>query len=390
MAKAKKTPMPEAPQSADAGVPAAEQKDHFADLKSDPPFIDGLPPPPPPVKPDLPEPVIISKEEADAIRAAGNFRVIEGEPDRRRYIGGSNVAALMGVAPEFDGQRDTALTVYFSKIGQGESAMPAEKKLFLTRRKRWEGPIVEMLREEFDAEITGLNRRIIDPEWDFMASELDFEWRDPETSLTENGEIKTVSSFAFKEKFGWGEPGTSDVPIHYFMQCQHGLGVTGRRRTMLAAMVGLDGMFFYPIERNEDLIQDMRRVCWRFWMDHVLKGVPPDAMSMGDLKVLYQKTSPGLIVSAASEIGSKALHLRGMRAQIDAIELEAIALEFDVKNAMKDAEFLAVDGRKVWSWKEQDWSRLDQTNLKINEKEIWRKYMLRGRHRIFKAMYGST
>lgn len=348
------------------------------------------PVPPEPVNPDLPEPVIRSREEADKIREANAFEVLEGEPDRRRYIGGSNVAALMGVAPEFDGQRDTPLTVFLAKVGQGESAMPPEKRLFLNRRKRWEGPITEMLREEFDAEIVSVNRRLVDPEYSFMASELDFEWLDPETGLIENGEIKTVSPFAFKEKFGWGEPGTSDVPIHYYMQCMHGLGVTGRRKTMLAAMVGLDGMFFYPIARSEDLIADMRRVCYRFWMDFVLKGITPDPMSMGDLKTLFKSSTPGLSVAANSDIGSKALHLRGMRAQIDAIELEAIALEFDIKNAMKSAEKLTVDGRDVFSWKEQKWSMLDQTNLKIAEKEIWRKYLLSGTRRVFKPMYGGT
>ena len=367
----------------------AEGTNPVSQIVSDPGYDDSRRAPEPPKKPYLPEPAIISKEEADDIRARGDFKVIEGEPDRRRYIGGSDIAALMGVAPEFDGERDTPLTVYFSKIGAGESAMPPEKKLFLNRRKRWEGPIVEMLREEFDAEIVSINRRIIDPEWSFMASEIDFEWKDPETGLIENGEIKTVSPFAFKEKFGWGEPGTSDAPIHYYMQVQHGMGVTGRRKAILAAMVGLDGMHFYPIARSDDLIDDQRRVCYRFWMDNVLKGVVPDAMSMGDLKALYRSASSGLTVAADSDVGSKALHLRAMRAQIDAIELEAIALEFDVKNAMKDAEFLSVDGRRIWSWKEQDWSRLDQTNLKIDEKEIWRRYMLNGRHRILKAMYGN-
>lgn len=337
-----------------------------------------------------------SQQQADEILRAAQpadlsapLKTIEGEPDRRRYVGGSDVAALMGVAPEFDGERDTPLTVYFSKIGEGESAMPPDKKLFLNRRKRWEGPIFEMLREEFDAKIVATNKRYVDREHAFLASEIDFEWEDPETGLIENGEVKTVSPFAFKEKFGWGEPGTSDVPIHYYMQVQHGMGVTGARKAILAAMVGLDSIIFYPIPRSEDLIQDMRRVCARFWAEHVLKKVPPDAMSMGDLKVLYKSATAGLMVTADSDVGSKALHLRGMRAQIDALELEAIALEFDVKNAMKDAEFLTVDGRRVWSWKEQDWSRLDQTNLKINEKEIWRKYLLKGRNRIFKAMYGN-
>ena len=71
------------------------------------------------------------------------------EPDRRLYLGGSDAAAIMGVGA----YGRTPLVCYRAKVGESVEVMDAEKRRFLERRKRWEGPIFEMLREEFDAEI---------------------------------------------------------------------------------------------------------------------------------------------------------------------------------------------------------------------------------------------
>lgn len=315
--------------------------------------------------------------------------IADADYDRRKFIGSSNAAALFGVAPTFsDGSRATPLTVWKAKTSEMPEELAPEKQLFLTRRKRWEPVVVEMLREEFDAEITSVNLRYVDPYLPFLAAELDFEWLDPETGMIEGGEIKTVSPFAFKEKFGWGEAGTEEVPIHYLAQVMHGMMVRGSRKAVLAAMVGLDSMVFYPIKRDEEMIADMRRVFLRFWNENVLANIAPTAMSMGDLKALYP-TSNSMSVKAEHPTGSQALRLRAIKGQIDALELEAEFLEFEVKLAMKENEKLLVDGRAVFSWKNQAWSMLDQSELKEKEPKIYRQFLKKGTRRVFKAMFGS-
>ena len=352
-------------------------------------------PPVPPIK----HHAVIDTTPADilAAMAAGEWKptpIADKDYDRARWIGSSNAAAMMGVSPEFDGERETPYTVWRRKCGFESDELSGDKLLFLQRRKRWEPVVVEMLREEFDAEITAVNLRYQDPHLPFLAAELDFEWRDPETGLIESGEIKTVSPFAFKQKFGWGEPGTEDVPIHYYFQVQHGMMVRGTRKAVLAAMVGIDSMVFYPIARNDATIADMRRAYLRFWNGNVCAGVAPDAMSMGDLKAMFKSSAPGLAVAADSIVGSKALRLRALAAQIDAIEMDMLSLEFDVKLAMGEAEKLTVDGRDVFSWKEQGWSRFATTELKTSkdkeERKIYLKYLKSGTHRVFKPMYGGT
>lgn len=307
------------------------------------------------------------------------MKTLPENPDRRRFIGGSDAAAILGLS-----SFRTTYDVYVSKTAETPEEMDPAKKKFLERRRRWEPVVVQMLKEDLDAKIVATNKRYIDPAIDYFASELDAEAEDNGETL--NVEIKTVHPRAYGEKFGWGEGGTGEVPIDYEAQVQWGLGLTGRKRAVLVAMVGLDDMVFYPIERDNEGIAKMRAACQKFWTENVLKKVAPDPQTVADLAKMFKTPTVDLAVAASDDIGSKALRLRAIDANMKALELEFEALEFDVKRALGNAEYLTVDGRKVYSWKLQNWSRLDQEGLKEKEKAIYKQYMKTGKHRVFKAL----
>lgn len=328
----------------------------------------------------------------------------EGQYDRRKFIGSSNVAAIMGLAPEIGGHRYTSLDVYLAKLADSQdadAALSPDESLFLKRRKRWEGPVVEHLREEFDAEIVYTNRRARDPEVPFFAAEADWEWMvDPKVAVAtgldgrligtlQHGETKTVSPRAFGAKFGWGEPGTDQIPIHYWIQVQFSMAVWRREIAIVAALIGLDEMLFYVVHRADDDIAEMTAKCKAFWNDHVLLRIPPEPQTLSDLDRLYKNATPGMVVDGTSIVGSQAMRLRAIQGQIESLELEAEAAEFEVKRAMGSAEDLVVDGRKVFTWKESNFGYLDQESLKTNEKVIHKKYFLTGRRRVFKRMRSS-
>lgn len=310
--------------------------------------------------------------------------IADEDYDRRKYIGSSNVAAIMGHGPQYDGVTQTAYGVYLAKTSPVREEMEPERRKFLDRRKRWEPVVVQHVREEFDAEIIAVNRRYRDPLVEYFAAEIDWEWRDDDGSI-QNGETKTVHTMAFNERHGWGEPGTDEIPMHYYLQVQFGLAVTGRQRTAVAAFIGLDNVIFYRVERDEEDIALMRAECQRFWTEHVLAGVAPDPQTLPDLHKMFRKSN-GLVLPATDELASKAFRLRAIISQIEALDLEREALEFDVKWALKDHDELFVDGRKLLTWKEQNWARLDQESLKVRYPKIHREMMLSGRHRVFKAL----
>lgn len=313
-------------------------------------------------------------------------RIEEKDYDRRAFIGSSNVAAIMKLSPTIGGETYTPYEVFLAKTSKDvREEMQPQLKLFLERRKRLEPYAFQMLDEEFQAELFATNNRYIDPVLPYLCSEIDAESVvDGEVT---NIEVKSVSSRAFSEKFGWGSPGTNEVPIHYYLQVQHGLMVTGRRRAFVAALVGFDQMEFYPIERSEDDIAAIRFACQKFWTENVLANVPPEAQTLSDLSKMY-RTPNRATVEATPEVGSQALRLRAIWSQMKAMEFEAEALEFDVKNFMKDAEELTVSGDRLCKWGPRKFAYLDQQGLKEKEPKLHKLYMISGTRRNFETLAG--
>lgn len=313
--------------------------------------------------------------------------IVPESADRREFLGSSEIAAVMGLAPEYtrDGKkvRQTAYDVWLRKTGDDPQAMDPDLELFLKRRKRFEPLVIQMLREEFEAEIVRTNVRYRDPELPFLAAELDFEYvLDGELC---NGEIKTVSPYTFGSRYGWGEAGSDNVPIHYWTQLQMGLGIKRRRRGMLVALVGFDSMIFYPVDANETDIGKVRDAGAKFWRENVLAKVAPEPMTVADLDKLY-KMEAGKAVEADDAVASHAMRLRSIDAQIDALSIEREFAEFEVKRAMRDAEIMVVNGRKIATWKEQNTAGLDQQAVKTKHPAVWKECYRRGKTRVFKTL----
>lgn len=301
-----------------------------------------------------------------------------GALDRRSYIGGSDAAAILGLDP----YGKTPLTVYLAKRGELETGTPdPEREKFLKRRKRWEEPIVAMLREEYEGGIVAVNARYIDQEHDFLAAEIDFEWADAD-GVIQNGEIKTVSPFAFNEGAGWGDAGTDQIPVHYHCQVLHGLGVMRRQVCIVAALAGLDTMTFYRVERDEEALSDLREAEVSFWRDHVLAGVPPEPINMSDAMRLFSRRN-GRPVEVDDETAGALEHLRQARGELKAVEGDAAELELQVAKAVckawgvedgadppEDHAILTHHGRKVATWARGRGTSLDQKRLKAEHPEL--------------------
>lgn len=310
-----------------------------------------------------------------------------GEIDRKSYLGSSDCAAVLGLGA----YGATPLTVYMKKVGEQAEEMDPKHQLFLTRRKRWEEPIVQMLREEFDGKIVAINHRYADPEFPFLAAEVDFEWADAD-GVIQSGEIKTCSPFAFGDKQGWGEAGTDQIPVHYCAQVMFSLMVTGRQTCIVAAMVGLDTMIFYRVERDDEVIKEMRAKCVKFWTENVLKRVPPEPINLPDVMRLTLRMA-GRPVEADDAMVKNLRDLADIRGQMAAFEGEKDDVMFKIGCAILkawgvtepalrepgviDAGQPPVDnavimrvGQQIASWNLQRTKRIDADKLRELHPEI--------------------
>jgi predicted phage-related endonuclease len=299
--------------------------------------------------------------------------------DRAEFIGGSDVAAIMGLGA----YGRTGYTVWLEKTRQMTEQMDANKKRFLERRKRWEAPIVAMLKEEFGGEITAVNQRYSDAEHPYLSCEIDFEWRDSD-GVIQNGEIKTVHVMAFGENHGWGEEGSDEIPLQYAAQSMWGLGLTSRQVCVVAALIGIDDMVFYRVPRDDDMIATMRAKCIQFWTEHVVPRVPPAPQDWTDMMAMFAKTN-GRPVECSEEIAKKLTQLQAIRDSLKAMENEKDTLEFDIADFVRtswglpdpnmppqliDNAELRMNGKAICTWKKQRGSHLDQRGLREAHPDI--------------------
>lgn len=215
--------------------------------------------------------------------------------DRTKYIGGADIAAILGISPWRN-----VVDLWMDKITppkeNGENA--AAKR----RGSRLEPYIRDMIVEEHGLQIVESNQRYKDEVIPYFASEIDFEYLDEETGQIENGEIKTVHPFKAKE---WGDINTDLLPIHYVAQVQWGLGIKKRNRCKVFALIG-DELKPYQIERDDETIEAMRTRADEFWNKFVLPKIqPPIDYQHKDIIDTLKRLYPG---TDGTVIAANAMH----------------------------------------------------------------------------------
>lgn len=281
----------------------------------------------------------------------------------RYYIGGGNVAGILGVSP-YRSPLDEFLTI----VGAQPEPSP-ERIRFFNRRKALEPFAAEAFTEATGRTITHRNRSYQHPNFPHLRAELDFEVDDGGS-----GETKTVHSLAVRE---WGES-DGEIPVYVEAQVQHGLGVSGKSHAWVHALVGLDEDRIYRVERDDELIAGctFRLDCW--WKDHVLTGVAPEPTTIEDLRALYPQDS-GAIATASDEISCRVLSLKLAKIDAKVIEKDIEELALLVKLAMRGASTL-VDhrGKPLATWKAQGAVRFQEKEFEIQHPELYAQFKRAG------------
>ena len=217
--------------------------------------------------------------------------VATGEIDRSTFIGGSDVAAVLGISPwkkPYDVWLEKTCRLPRAEI------TPAQRRRF-DRGHRLEPVVLDMLLDRLvddghDVELLCRNTHYADREYPFMGCEIDFEIRLDGEHV--NGDCKTVHPMAAQK---WGEEFSGDVPLEYAAQFMHGLGITGRNRCIVATLIGMDDLMIFFVERDEQTITAMRARISQFWRDCILADVMPDPVDYADCYAMYQQSNGGRV-----------------------------------------------------------------------------------------------
>ena len=292
-----------------------------------------------------------------------------GQIDRTKYIGGSDIAGILGISPW-----RTPLDIYLDKIQPRVEPVDPKKQKIFTRGQRMEPYVIDLLAEETGLEIMRRGERYRDPEHNFIAAEID-----AEAKSGENIEIKTVSPFKAKD---WGEEQTDAIPVYYTAQAMHGLMVTGKDICIFGVLIGGDDFRVYRVERDNETIAAIREKELEFWA-RIQTLEPPEATTTGDILRLFEQDSGNSI-----EIDPKTLdafnRLKELKAQSK--ELEGYIKEYEekIKLFMQDAATLTIGGKPLATWKTQSTSRFDQTAFGAAHPDLLQQFKKTTESRVFR------
>lgn len=296
-------------------------------------------------------------------------------PDRSKYLGSSDVAALFGVS-----KWKTALDVYLAKTDPTDEQFDPDRARILRRGHTLEPYIVQMMCEQLerdghDVELVASGQRFRHRDHPFIAAEIDCELRvDGELC---NGEAKSAGFRAADE---WGEAGTDEIPIHYSAQVHLAQAVMQRRTTWVGALFGLDDCVMYKVDADDELQDALIDRMVRFWHDNVLAGVAPNPETMKDIHNLYRKSGPPPI-EATHEILRYAESLRTIRQSIKSMEDQAVDLQFRIAAFMAESDTLLVNGEPILTFKHQERTTLDTKRLRAEKPDVFVEFARRSESR---------
>lgn len=274
-------------------------------------------------------------EAAELIFPPGGDRSPDWISTRRLGLGGSDVAAVLGLSPFA-----TPLRVYLDKLGRVD---PLE----LTEEMEWGIRLEDAVAQKF-ADETGLqiartgmwrSRR-----WPWLLANPDRAIRGQSAGL----ECKTADMRYLPD---WAD----EPPLHYVVQCVTYMAVTGARRWYLAALVGGNHWFVYTIDRDDDDIAAIVETTRRFWDLNLNRQVPPRVQRPAAraeerlLALLYPDPDGEAIQLTAEQRELVAEHKR-VTSHRGELDKQATALAAQIKQFLGTKTFGYAGTRKAVSW----------------------------------------
>ena len=293
-----------------------------------------------------------------------------GQPDRSTYLGGSDVAAILGVSPW-----KTPLDCYLDKIEGSKPITDPAKLKILERGKRLEPYVLDMLCEEKGIQLIGRNNRYTDSTHSFLAAEID-----AETSDGRNVEAKTTADFY--DRAQWGEEHTDSIPVYYTAQCMHGMMVKPAPSCLMPVMLGIDDFRVYEVHRDEELIETIRAKEVEFW-DRIQRRDPPPATKVSDIMRMFEHDL-GTSIEVGDDIAELVKKLKFSKSKLKLMESDVDDMAARLKLVFAEHQIITHKGKPLASWKSQNNSSFLIDAFREKHPAICEKFTKRGTQRVLR------
>ena len=277
---------------------------------------------------------------------------------RKRGITGTDAGAVCGMNPYM-----SAFSVYQDKLNNDIEEIDNEA---MRQGRDMEEYVASRFEEETGLKVRRANAIYQNEKYPFMLADFDRLIVGQKAGL----ECKTVSPYSADK---WSD---DDIPVHYQMQCQHYMAVSGYDCWYIAALIYGRDFIIRKIERDEELIKNLITVEERFWNENVLKRVMPDPDGTKncseEIAKLYFKSDRDKTVQLLG--CDTALKRREELVDlIDKLEQEKTAIDQRIQLELQDAGYGTAGDYKV-SWLNTTSKRLDTKLLREENPDIYNKY----------------
>lgn len=270
--------------------------------------------------------------------------------DRRKGIGGSDVATVLGL-----NKYKSVYQLWLEKTGQIEVTSAQSEAAY------WGNTLEEVVAEEFSKrtgkKVRRRNRVFEHPKYPFLRANID---RD---IVGENAvlECKTANQYLANE---WDE---DEIPIQYICQVQHYMNVLNLDYVYFAVLIGGQKFVWKKMERDQELIDMITEKLVEFWTENVEKGIEP---AIDGLKATSDFLTQRYLDTDESETELNAAfdeniaNLARLKGDKKIIEENIMLLENELKQALGKAEAtIGITPNNIVSWKKTQSKRLDKKKL---------------------------
>ena len=276
---------------------------------------------------------------------------------RKRGLGGSDAGAVCGMNPY-----RTAMQVYDDKTTDATEETDNEA---MRQGRELEDYVARRFMEAAGKKVRRANFMYYDEENPFMLADVD------RMIVGENAglECKTASPY-LADRWKNGE-----IPVSYQIQCYHYMSVCNADAWYIAVVIFGREFKYYRIERDEEVISDLRQIERNFWESHILKRILPEP----DGSELADKVISGYFKKSMEET----IPLRGfdeklgrrqeLESLLDEMTTEKKQIEQELKLYLGEAEAAENANYRV-SWKSVNSQRIDEKRLKEERPEVYEQY----------------
>lgn len=271
---------------------------------------------------------------------------------RRQGIGGSDIAAVLGLSPW-----RTALDVWRDKV----EPQPEPQKL--AEPMYWGQVLEDVVAREYvsrtSRRIQRINSLLRAPGRDWAIASIDRAVIEPgrRAHVRADGtlagaqgilECKTAHAATLTD---WGRDEDPDgIPVHHAAQGMWYLGVTGLPWCDFAVLIGGQRFLLRRLERDEETIRAMFERAEEFWRKHVLERIPPEPQNSRDVLSLFPQDN-GEKLEADEQLLEAYNAARAAKARMAEAEAEFEAAAERIKVALGGRSALTLNGIPIVTWK---------------------------------------